>query len=278
MSGIGTGRPVVVGIDGSDLSTVALAWGADEARRRSCPLRLVHTAEHADRPAGQDLLDAVAVRTRKAVPDLVVDTVLDDGRAAEVLLKHAAEADIVALGSHTRGRVARLLGSTSLTVAMHATCPVVVIRLAGEDAPPGPSAGRIVVGADDSTRSQRAVDFAFGQADSRGIGLTAVLSWIGPDLDATTSPPHEWEQAAEDERVLLAEALAGRCAEHPDVDVVEKTALGDPTAALVDESRGAELLVVGSHGRGGLGGLVLGSVSQALLHRAHCPVAVVRSP
>jgi nucleotide-binding universal stress UspA family protein len=169
-----------------------------------------------------------------------------------------------------------MLGSTSLQVA----CPasrVVVIRPTGEDAPPGLSAGRVVISVDDSTRSQRAVDFAFVQADSRGIGLTAVLSWLGPDLDVGVAPPHEWEQAAQDERALLAETLSGRCAQYPGVDVIEKTAPDDPIAALADESRGAELLVAGSHGRGGRGGMVLGSVSQALLHRAHCPLAVVLS-
>ena len=160
---------------------------------------------------------------------------------------------------------------------MHASCAVVVIRLVGEDAPPGPSSGRVVVGIDDSSRSERATDFAFRQADSRGIGVTAVLSWIGPDIDSTASPAHEWEQAAQDEQALLSERLAGRREEYPDVDIVEKTVRGDFTEALVHESPGAELLVVGSHGRGTVGGIVLGSVSQALLHRAHCPVAVVRN-
>lgn len=184
---------------------------------------------------------------------------------------------MVVLGSRGRSGFSRLLGSTSLQVAMHAPCAVVVIRLAGEDAPPGPSKGRVVVGIDDSSRSERATDFAFRQADSRGIGVTAVLSWIGPDIDSTASPAHEWEQAAQDEQALLSELLAGRREEYPDVDIVEKTVRGDFTGALVHESPGAELLVVGSHGRGTVGGIVLGSVSRALLHRAHCPVAVVRN-
>jgi nucleotide-binding universal stress UspA family protein len=274
---ISTGSPVVVGIDGSDLSTVALAWGVDDARRRSRPLRLVHTTDKTGRAAGEELLNAASMRARRAVPDLDVSTVLADGHAADALLKQAAEADVIVLGSRGRSGFSRLLGSTSLQVAMHASCAVVVIRLAGEDAPPGPSSGRVVVGIDDSSRSERATDFAFRQADSRGIGVTAVLSWIGPDIDSTASPAHEWEQAAQDEQALLSERLAGRREEYPDVDIVEKTVRGDFTEALVHESPGAELLVVGSHGRGTVGGIVLGSVSQALLHRAHCPVAVVRN-
>lgn len=182
------------------------------------------------------------------------------------------------LGSRGRGGFSRLLGSTSLRVAERAPCGVVVIRLAGEDAPPGSSAGRVVVGIDESSRSEPAIDFAFEQADSRGIGVTAVLTWLGPDIDSTVSPAHEWEQAAQDEQALLSERLlSGRRDEYPDVDIVEKTVRGDLTAPLVDESPGAELLVVGSHGRGSLGRMVLGSVSQALLHQAHCPVAVVRN-
>jgi nucleotide-binding universal stress UspA family protein len=134
-----------------------------------------------------------------------------------------------------------------------------------------------VVGVDNSPRSERAVDFAFEEADNRGVGVTAVLTWLGPEIDSSASPSHEWEQAAEDEKALLAESLAGRRAEYPGVDIVQKAVRGDPAVALTDESAGAELLVVGSHGRGGFDGIVRGSVSHTLLHHAHCPVAVVRS-
>jgi nucleotide-binding universal stress UspA family protein len=272
------GQPVVVGIDGSDLSTIALAWGVDEARRRSRPLRLVHTADRADLETGEKMLDDALVRARRAVPDLDVSTVLESGHPADALLKQASDASVVVLGSRGRSDLSSLLlGSTSLQVAMHAPCAVVVIRLAGEDAPPGRSAGRVVVGVDNSPRSERAVDFAFEEADSRGVGVTAVLTWLGPEIDSSASPSHEWEQAAEDEKALLAKSLAGRRAEYPGVDVVQKAVRGDPAVALTDESAGAELLVVGSHGRGGFDGIVRGSVSHTLLHHAHCPVAVVRS-
>jgi nucleotide-binding universal stress UspA family protein len=275
---ISTGGPVVVGIDGSDLSTVALAWGVDEARRPSRPLRLVHTTDKTGRAAGEELLNAASMRARRAVPDLDVSTVLADGHAADALLKQAAEADVVVLGSRGRSGFSRLLGSTSLQVAMHASCAVVVIRLARRGCATRP------VGGPGGRRDRRLVEIrarhrlrlpASGQPRHRGD--RAVLSWIGPDIDSTASPAHEWEQAAQDEQALLSERLAGRREEYPDVDIVEKTVRGDFTEALVHESPGAELLVVGSHGRGTVGGIVLGSVSQALLHRAHCPVAVVRN-
>jgi nucleotide-binding universal stress UspA family protein len=237
-------------------------WFRSAARRS--PLTSSHPCGVTPWPRGRGTVDGIT-------------TVLDGGHAAEALLKQAADADVVVLGSRGRGGFSRLLGSTSLQVAEHAPCGVVVIRLAGEDAPPGSSAGRVVVGIDESSRSEPAIDFAFEQADSRGIGVTAVLSWLRPDIDSTVSPAHEWEQAAQDEQVLLSERLSGRRDEYPDVDIVEKTVRGDLTAALIHESPGAELVVVGSHGRGSVGRMVLGSVSQALLHKAHCPVAVVRS-
>jgi nucleotide-binding universal stress UspA family protein len=274
-----SGQPVVVGFDGSDLATVALAWGVDEARRRSCPLRIVHAAPDAARMTGQPMLDEAAAKARQAVPDLDVATALDTGNPAEALLKQASDARVVVLGSRGRGDFSSMLHrSTSLEVAMHGPCPVVVIRLAGEDAPPGPSAGRIVVGLDETPRSERAIDFAFDQAASRNIGLTAVLTWLAPEFDTSASPSHEWEQAAADEQAMLAERLAGRRAQYPNVPVVQKAMRKDPEEALIDESRGAELIVVGSHGRGGLGAIMRGSVSHALLHHAHCPVAVVRTP
>lgn len=105
--------------------------------------------------------------------------------------------------------------------------------------------------------------------------MTAVLTWVGPDIDTDALPSHEWQQAAEDERATLAQRLAVSRDEFPDVDVQEKTVRGDAADALVDESRGAELIVVGSYGRGGLGAILRGSVSHTLLHHAHCPVAVV---
>lgn len=279
MTRSGTRELVVVGIDDSDLSLVALAWAADEARRNAHPLRIAHVIRPGQQWSGQPILDAALVRVQKAVPDLEVSTSLETGHPAEGLLKLASEASVVVLGSRGKhGFAGRQLGSTSLHVAMHAPCPVVVIRTAGEDALPGSSAGRVVVGTDNSPGSQRALDFAFQEASSRGIGLTAILASAGPEFDTSAAPPDEWEAAAKEEQTLLTGVLADYRAQRPGVDVVEKVVWGDPAAVLIDESRGAELVIAGSHGRGGFAGMLLGSVSHALLHHAHCPVAVVRNP
>jgi nucleotide-binding universal stress UspA family protein len=158
---------------------------------------------------------------------------------------------------------------------MHAHCTVEVVRAAADDTP-GPSAGRIVVGTDGSPQSERAVGFAFERAQEHGFGITAVRAWLSPTMYISTFPVEDWRQLKARERAALTDSLAQWRKRYPGVDVVQKSINGEPAKVLVDESAGAELLVVGSHGRGGFGGLLLGSVSHAALHHAHCPVAVLR--
>ncbi|NMH97725.1 universal stress protein [Pseudonocardia acidicola] len=276
-------RPIVVGVDGSEPSTHALEWAVDEARRRGRPLRLVHGLEHSGHPhaaeqeraAAQEVVDTAVAQT--AGSGLDVQPVLEVGSASAVLVKEGPDAEMIVLGARGHGGFGGLLlGSTSLQVAMHAACPVVVLRKGAEDVVDGPSAGRVVVGVDGSPHSQRAAGLAFEEAQSRGVGLTAVRSWLAPEIGITASPPVEWREAQRHEQEALSASLAEWRALYPSVEVVEKTVREDPAGALIDESAGAVLLAVGSHGRGGFGGLVLGSVSHAALHHAHCPVLVAR--
>jgi nucleotide-binding universal stress UspA family protein len=284
-------RPVVAGVDGSDGSLAALRWAADEASRRSAPLWVVHAFDllraqvfaledpafvAAERRAAGKILDAAVREVRELAGHVEVRPVLESGTASVVLLKQSAQADMVVLGSRGRGDFAGLLlGSTSLQVAMHASCGVVVVR-GTTDKAYGPSAGRVVVGTDGSPQSERAVGFAFERAQERGLGITAVRAWQSPTIYISTVPVEEWRRWRAQEQTVLAESLAPWRKRYPGVDVVEKSVPGEPAQALVDESAGAELLVVGSHGRGGFGGLLLGSVSHDALHHAHCPVAVLR--
>jgi nucleotide-binding universal stress UspA family protein len=285
-------RPVVAGVDGSDDSLTALRWAADEARRRSAPLWVVHAVDlvppeyfnledpgrvAAQRHTAEEVLEAAVRQAGELAGDVEVRPVLETGAATLVLLKQSALADLVVLGSRGRGGfTGLLLGSTSLQVAMHAPCPVVVIRTAA-DVAPGPSAGRIVVGADGSPHSELALGFAFEQAQERSAGVTAVRAWLSPSVYVNATPADQRKQAEQVEQAALTESLAPWRQQYPGVDVLERAVFSEPIAKmLIDESAGAELLVVGSHGRGGFGGLVLGSVSHAALHHAHCPVAVVR--
>ena len=140
-----------------------------------------------------------------------------------------------------------------------------------------------MVGVDGSQTSQRAVEFAFAEAALRKTGLTAVHAWTLPWLRSTLSIRHEVVNVTrpalqQEAAAVLSESLAEIRQKHPAVPVVEQVVEERPAVALVEASHDAPLLVVGSRGRGGISGLLLGSVSQAVLHRAHCPVAVIRRP
>jgi nucleotide-binding universal stress UspA family protein len=289
-----TDRPVVVGVDGSAAAAAALRWALDEACCRARPLRIVHAAEQAhsdafiranpvfvaeEREADERILDAAVEHARTAAPGVDICGVREVGEPSAVLLAQARAAEIVVLGSRGRGGFSGLLlGSTSLKVAMRAACPVVVCRPAVDAASARPSAGRVVVGADGTPCSDPAVRFAFAQARRRGCGLTAVRARRSPVVHVEVPAWDQWTQWAKEEQVVLSDIMAPWRERYPEVDVVERSVFGNPSAVLVDESAGAGLLVVGSHGRGGVGGLLLGSVSHAVLHHARCPVAVVRAP
>jgi nucleotide-binding universal stress UspA family protein len=272
-------RPVVVGVDGSDAGQAPLGWAAGDCRRRRAPLCVVHAMDQRhsepfvranpvfvgeERRAAEEVLATAVDRVRACAPQLDVRPVLDDRAPAVALLRYAESAALVVVGSRGRGGFAGLLlGSTSLHVAMHAPGPVVVVRPPTGGRSPGSSTGRIVVGIDGSPQSTCAVRFAVERADVCGSGLTALRV-------------RKSQHTRRHDRALPADCLDPWRRRHPDVDVEEKTVVGNVGSALVDESAGADLLVVGSRGRGGFSGLLLGSVSHACLHHAHCPVAVVR--
>jgi nucleotide-binding universal stress UspA family protein len=288
----GAGRPVVAGVDGSECALQAVRWAAAEAERRRRPLRLVaaHTWPSGgligDPGLGVDpqavLRDVVrghlatgAAAAAKVVPDLAVEQVEATGLPVSVLQAESA-AELVVLGDRGLGGFTGLLiGSVAVALAAHAACPVVVVR--------GPEPDRmmprrepVVVGVDGSPASEAAVAFAFEAAALRGVPLVAVHTWQDLLVDATMAPLIDWDVVEADEREVLAERLAGWGEKYPDVEVRRLVTRDRPAHALVQESGRAQLVVVGSRGRGGLAGMLLGSVSQALLHHAGCPVVVTR--
>jgi nucleotide-binding universal stress UspA family protein len=288
------GAPVVAGVDGSECGLAAVRWAAAEAARRHRPLRLV--AAHAwpagglvgDPGLGVDPaavlrevvlghLDVAAGVAEQVAPDVAVQQVEVTGHAVPVLQVESARAELVVLGDRGLGGFTGLLiGSVAVGLAAHATCPVVVVRGPGPDlrlSPPEP----VVVGVDGSPTSEAAVAFAFEAAALREVPLVAVHVWRDPVVDPTMAALVDWDALESDERVVLAERLAGWSAKYPDVPVRRLLARDHPARALIAESGRAQLVVVGSRGRGGVRGMLLGSVSQALLHHAHCPVAVVRA-
>ncbi|MGH3390849.1 MAG: universal stress protein [Actinomadura sp.] len=283
-------RAIVVGADGSEHSLRAVEWAAEEAARRAAPLRIVYAiapwlfddrvdervaaVRHWLRDSGQEVIDRAVERARARVPDVAVSAELVPGGPARALIAAAREAAMVVIGGHGAGGLTGvLLGSVALQVASHAPCAAVVVRSLE------PEVHReVVVGVDGSPTCTGAIGFAFEEAALRMARLRAVLAWTHP---ASAGPGdmqplvYDVEVVGGDEERLLVECLAGWREKFPDVEVVHDVIQARPTRALAGASAGADLLVVGTRGRGGFAGLVLGSVSHAMLHRAHCPVAVV---
>jgi nucleotide-binding universal stress UspA family protein len=282
---------VVVGVDGSAASDVALEWAIEDARSRGLPLHLVHARGVADwwlmsgAPVPPELvtvpdhvLEERVARVERSAPSVPVSfwSALEDAR--ETLIERSSAADVVVVGARGAGTDARLwLGSIPVQVVTHASCPVVVVR------PPHPLSvahPQVVVGVDGSATCAEALGFAFEHASAHSLGLTAVHAWAERDPSGLAPPtvPEQDPQAIEQQRhLLVSEALAGWRGKYPDVPVREHVLEADPVEALLAEAPHAELLVVGSRGLGGFAGLLLGSVSRAVLKRATCTVAVVRA-
>jgi nucleotide-binding universal stress UspA family protein len=180
------------------------------------------------------------------------------------------------LGSHGVGTVAGLLlGSTALQVVAHTPVPVVVVRHLEPM-----RRQEIVVGVDAPPIGEPALAFAFEEAALRGARLRAVHVWSEPgsiDHRGMTPLVYNPEVVTEEHAHRLDDGLATWREKYPDVEVVTEVVHGRPVRILAGLSARADLLVVGTRGRGGFAGLVLGSVSHGLLHHAHCPLAVVPS-
>jgi nucleotide-binding universal stress UspA family protein len=297
-----TPATIVVGFE-NDLSRPALDWAALEARRSGAGLRIVHAySAEVSYPWGYGYLmpattiDDVAERVRENAasvladaaehvhhtqPELDVVTTLAHGGPAVSLVNAARDARLLVVGARPR-RHWPSIGGVHLAVAAHSTCPVVVVPTADEEPAvpdrPWPTAatGQVVVGVDDSPECTDAIGFAFAQAHERGIALTAVHAWWVDPRVLPVGIEDDWRGALDGERSALDVALAPWRARFPSVAVHRLIGRAPASDALCQVSEGAELLVVGSRGRGGFASLLLGSVSRAVLQRATCPVAVVR--
>ncbi|MGD3110660.1 universal stress protein [Streptomyces sp. YGL11-2] len=285
-------RPsIVVGVDPDPSQRMALAWAADEAARRRMPLCLVHAEgaptggyrktdvhpswEEWNRTlhgAGERLLQGAVAFVEDRQPQVPLSALLAEGRPAWVLREQAREAAEVVLGSRHLGREKEVFTSASvaLPVMAHAPCPVVVVpepELIIQD----PS--YVVVGVDGSAHSATAVDVAFLQAALHGAVLRAV--YVQSPERFRGRDKHTVESEC---RSLLSEAVAGRTATYPDVEVHHEVVHGHPVEELAKASAHAMCLVVGTRGHGGFTGLLLGSVSQGVLRYAQCPVIAVPQP
>lgn len=283
-------RPVVVGVDGSSTSLTAAEHAARAAVARSRPLHLVHGYLHplgygvplnpydlgvpAPTEESRKMLEQVAADLVGRHPTLRVEVRQVAGGPGATLVEESRRAELVVVGSRgVGGFVGLLLGSVSNQVAQHAHCPVLVVRPAEQ---PIPVRGPVLVGVDGSELAGHAVRLAADEAVRRDADLVLVhvrtpeRGAVAPDAAAEATAAGQAESAE-----LLAGAAARIRADHPVLSVVERpVAAAAPEQALIEASGEAALVVVGSRGRGGFAGLLLGSVSQALVQHAHCPVLV----
>jgi nucleotide-binding universal stress UspA family protein len=288
-----TTLPLLLAYDGSRDARRALAWTADESLRTGVPVHVMAADEIAPQMWGGlggiggvggtivvtegYVLDCAALleEAAKLLADAGVVDVTTEKRAGPVvaeLIQASASASTLVLGSRGHGAAGEaLIGSVSQHLARHAACPVVVVR-----EPRDPDARRIVVGIDGSGSSEAALEHACRRAEETGETVVAVHGFHAhvPSTDVWAAAPRSVDTA--DRERLLAEAVAGTREDHPDVRLEQEVIAVAPERCLVDASASASLVVVGSRGLGWFSGLLLGSVSQAVLHRAECPVMVVR--
>ncbi|WP_424532041.1 universal stress protein [Sphaerisporangium viridialbum] len=282
-------KRIVVGTDGSVSAAAAVEWAVDDATRKKVPLHIVSVVEHwpysiARYPAPPDagdmlvhaaerILADAAARALRHRPEATVTTEMIEGYPATVLCDQEKDAAQIVVGSRGLGGFAgAMLGSVSGHVAGRAHCPVVVVRPDAEAAH-----GEIVVGVDDSAECEPALAYAFEQALLRGATLRALHAWLSPRHGYIPGIPYDMDDVRRAQHQLLAQRLATLGGRYPRVTVIEDVQCAHPVDALTQASKRADLVVVGSHGRGTVGALLLGSVSRALLHHSSCPVAVVRS-
>jgi nucleotide-binding universal stress UspA family protein len=284
---------IVVGVDESPAAKVAVQWAARDAELRKIPLTLVHatspevaTWPNVRLPAG--LARWHRDHGRRLVDDAfkVVEEACQHGGPAEVhteILPSAAvptlvdlskDAEMVVMGCRGSGRwPGRLMGSVSSGLLHYAHCPVAIIH---DEDPlmPHPSKAPVLVGIDGSSASELATAIAFDEASRRDVGLIAVHAWS--DVDVSEWPGIDWPATQSMAEEVLAERLAGWQEQCPDVQVSRTVVRDEPARQLVQRSEEAQLVVVGSRGRGGFAGMLVGSVGETVAQMARMPVIVAR--
>ena len=283
---------ILVGVDGSPASKVAVEWATKEASMRGLPLSLVHVIpsslprtwpdvpnppelHHWYELNGEEIL-ALARQVAEAATgsNIKVSSEIISGSPTATFIDLSKEAELVVVGCLGLGAIARrLLGSVSAALVHHAHCPVAVIH---DDEPLMPTAAMapVVVGIDGSPASEVATAIAFDEASRRGVELVAVHAWS--DNSAYELPGLEWSTLEAQAEEALAARLAGWQERYPDVTVRRVVVLDRPAHQLLKQSDSAQLTVVGSHGRGGFAGMLLGSVSSSVAQSARTPVIVAR--
>ncbi len=276
--------PVVVGATHSEASHTAVAWAAQEAGRRHLPLRLIHVQEWPAQAAspgrpghpsnlwkshfhalGTSVLESGRYIATQRYPDLEIRTELVEGRPVKALREAAEGASLLVLGGRRPSEIEEIFafGGTGASLAGHPPCPVALVLSpfwADE------TNAAVVVGVDGSTASEKAVALAFEEAELQSVELVAIEA---------RRPGEDFSDSMQESFRDLSEALAGWGEKYPGVRARHEVVVGNPALALVRAAARARCLVVGSRGRGGFRGMVLGSTSRTLVHHTPCPLIVV---
>ena len=284
---------ILVCVDGSTASDAAVGWATREAVMRQLPITLVHAVApvvvgwpvgqmYAGMPDwqkehGQHVIDQ-ARKTLSAnlggsePPEIHTEMMYSS--VVPALIDASKDAWMIVAGSQGMGALGRLLlGSVTTGLVHHAHCPVAVIHF-DESAAPDSNAP-VLLGIDGSPASEAATALAFEEASHRGVELVALHAWS--DVGVFPMLGMDWRDSEAKGQEILAERLAGWQEQYPDVRVKRLIFCDQPSRWLLKESERAQLVVVGSHGRGGFTGMLLGSVSSHVAHSATVPVIVVRS-
>jgi len=277
----GVADEIVAGYDGSPGSAEAVRWAAREALARDTTLTicLAWLPDHMElatesalsdlaRQHGKEILARGLPYAQSVLGPARVHAALAGGSAAHVLCERSRAAQMVVVGCRGHSELPGLrLGSVSWQVAGHASGPVVVVR--GRWRPVNQSPGPVVAGVDGSAASQATVSFAAQEAALRDVPLVALCALADAPgvLGGARALQERFSQ------LMTAEEWA-----RPDVTVIRQVTAGAPRSALLTAAAGAQMLIVGCRGHGGLPGMTLGSVAQAVLHHAPCPVAIIHPP
>ena len=287
---------IVIGIDGSDESKVALGWGADEAMTRGVAAIAVNAWRfptagyfggltlpdpHESEGYAKRMVDDFVSAERVRRPGLVISGQTCEGHPVRNLIDLSADASLVVVGARgSGGFIHAVLGSVSSALLLHSHCPVAIVR-SSDDSSSRASTGTIVVGVDDSDHAGEALDWAIGEARARGARLRIVGVWTYPLVYGGPEgaiPPMGFQDMSGEMETMLKALVAERSEAVGDLDVTTVVHEGACAPILLDEAERADLLVVGSRGRGGFKGLLLGSVSRHCAYHSPCPVIIVRKP
>lgn len=279
---------IIVGYDGSDHAKHALAWAATQASARDtgitviCALPVPISIADASVIAAYYTPDDIRKQAQSVAEEgaaLVRDTTSQAvdargycGQPSEILVEQSEGADLVVLGSRGHGKfVESLLGSVGFAVSARAHCPVVVIR---EETPAATE--RVVVGIDGSSGADSAAQLAADLAADLRVPLLCVMAWTDPIQAYNWSTEDVGDVVREHAEHTVRTAANKLAQAHPGLTVNTLLIDARPADALIGVAQPTDLLVVGSRGRGGLKGMLLGSVSHGVLSSAPCPVMVIR--